>query len=136
MSDYKMNFLKCSCGCDEFKIERIIQINGNDDVFEFYCTKCGNNLNINIDDNDVYINETYCESEIDKVEFKNGTIKFEKWVVDGDSEYVISLYRGDTLIADRDFNDEDDAKNCYEKCSAIFLTCGNIEKVSRLFYDC
>lgn len=132
-------YIECpNCKCKHFMINVVTQVNGNDDTAEYICVSCGNVYDGFMDimcqlDN---LEETYCESEIDKVEFKNGTIKFEKWIVDGDSEYVVSLYRGDILIADRDFSDEDDAKNCYEKCSAIFLTCGDIEKVSRLFYDC
>lgn len=39
--DYKDEHEKCTCGNDSFFIIKVAQVNGNDDTFEYVCTKCG-----------------------------------------------------------------------------------------------
>jgi hypothetical protein len=128
-------YMQCpKCGSKHFLISIINQENGSDDSYEFYCAGCGEFIDpYKNDEDDV---ETYIESEIDKVQRGNESICLEKWIEYDVIVYVVSLYRGEDMVCDRDFDTVEDAQKCYKKCTDLFESTGKLDVVVKLFDDC
>lgn len=129
-----MSYMECpKCGSKHFLVNVIHQVNGNDYTYEFVCAKCGECMDLVKDE---VVSDSYLVAELDKVEKGNESICLEKWVYEGVDVYLVTIYRGDEVLCDRDFNTTEEADKCYKKCTDIFESIGDIDKVVELFDDC
>jgi len=127
-------YMECpKCGNKHFLVN--IVVHEDDKIYEFVCAKCGECIDpFPVDDETV--SDSYLVAEIDKVAKGNESICLEKWVYEGTDLYLVTIYRGDEVLCDRDFNTPEEADKCYKKCTDIFESIGDIDKVVKLFDDC
>jgi hypothetical protein len=129
-------YMQCKiCGNKHFLVNVVNQVNGNDDTYEFICAGCGEYYGLP-DPTEISDNDTYLECELDKVQRGNGSICLEKWIIDGDIVYFVTVYCDDEILKDREFNVFEMAEKCYKKCTDIFESIGDIDKIIELFDDC
>ena len=129
-------YMTCiKCGSKHFLVNIVQQVNGSDDTYEYVCAGCGDCVDL-YHETDSGIDDSYLVAEIDKVAKGNGSICLEKWVYEGNDVYLVTIYRGDEVLCDRDFNTPEEADKCYKKCTDIFESIGDIDKVVKLFDEC
>jgi hypothetical protein len=117
------------CGSKQFLVNIVNQVNGNDDTYEFVCGGCGDC--IDLPEFDDYT--TYLVKEIASFENHVGSICLEEWVEEGVRLYYISLYKGEELVFQQDFNTIDEARACYKKCIDIFATAESFDPIIGIF---